>query len=240
MFVGVGVLLKNTTIPSREGLRTRGDVHAFADADDIQQTLYSQHLKRLFDVVFAILALPFLLPILVVMFFLARSDGGPVLFRHMRVGRGGREFGCWKIRTMCVDADKVLEDLLRSNEAARHEWNQHFKLKNDPRITRFGKVLRKTSLDELPQLLNVLAGHMSIVGPRPVTAPELERFGSAGRYYKAVRPGMTGPWQVRGRRNNDLESRYALDVDYVKTMSFPKDLRHILATIPEVMFCHGN
>ena len=140
---------------------------------------------------------------------------------------------------MVDGAEAVLKELLEHSPEARAEWNSTYKLRNDPRITRVGRVLRKTSLDELPQLLNVLMGQMSVVGPRPMTAEELDRYGAA-EYYTRVRPGLTGPWQVTGRRDNDIKSRVALDIQYVRNVNFLSDSYYLLATVPEVIFCRGR
>ena len=148
--------------------------------------------KRLIDIAGACAALLFFLPVLLFVGWLIRQDGGPALFRHPRVGRGGRVFMCLKMRTMVVDAQKRLEAVLENDPAARAEWERSQKLANDPRVTRLGHLLRITSLDELPQLINVLRGEMSLVGPRPVTEAELERYGGSIGDYLSCRPGITG------------------------------------------------
>ncbi len=145
-----------------------------------------------------------------------REDGAPIVFGHYRVGRGGRFFRCLKFRSMVRNADVVLAELLRTDAAARAEWERDHKLRNDPRITPIGKLLRKTSLDELPQLFNVLRGDMHFVGPRPVTMEELSRYGRRKRHYLSVRPGITGLWQVSGRNNTTYDERVELDSEYVE------------------------
>lgn len=201
--------------------------------------LYRDVLKRFFDLAFVLAVLPIILPALGVLYLVVRRDGGPFLFRHERIGIGGETFHCLKVRTMVDGAEAVLKELLEHSPEARAEWNSTYKLRNDPRITRVGRVLRKTSLDELPQLLNVLMGQMSVVGPRPMTAEELDRYGAA-EYYTRVRPGLTGPWQVTGRRDNDIKSRVALDIQYVRNVNFLSDSYYLLATVPEVIFCRGR
>lgn len=145
-----------------------------------------------------------------------REDGAPITYGHYRVGIGGQLFRCLKYRSMVRDSDRVLADLLASDPAARDEWALGHKLRNDPRVTPIGRFLRKTSLDELPQLFNILRGEMHFVGPRPVTMDELSRYGRRRRHYLSVKPGMTGLWQVSGRNNTTYDERVALDTDYVE------------------------
>lgn len=202
--------------------------------------LYRDQFKRLFDIMFAVAILPIVLPLFAVLYLIVRRDGGPFFYKHSRIGAGGKPFNCLKIRTMVVNSEERLNDHLTHDPAARAEWNKNFKLRDDPRITPIGKSLRKTSLDELPQIFNVLAGDMSVVGPRPITAEELALYGDAAEDYKKASPGLTGPWQVTGRRENDFESRAALDAGYVKNVSFLSDMYYILATVPEVVFCRGR
>lgn len=212
----------------------------FEESGIQRSSLYRKYFKRLFDIAFVIAALPIVLPAFVVLYVIVKRDGGPFLYRHTRVGMGGKPFGCLKIRTMVVDSEAKLEELINECPEARIEWQQNFKLRNDPRITQVGKLLRKTSLDELPQIFNVLKGEMSVVGPRPITSEELEKFGDAVAYYEKVRPGLTGPWQITGRRENDFNSRAALDVKYVGNVNFLSDIYYLFATVPEVIFCRGR
>ena len=187
--------------------------------------------KRGLDLLGAGLLLLALLPLFGLLVVLIRADGGPGLFRHQRVGRGGRLFWCYKFRSMRMDADAVLAALLASNHAARQEWQARQKLAQDPRVTPLGRFLRSTSLDELPQLLNVLNGEMSLVGPRPVTARELlARYGDGSAWYLSVRPGITGLWQVSGRSTTSYEERVELDVRYAMSLSFRTDLLVLLRT----------
>ncbi|MBL6456674.1 sugar transferase [Belnapia sp. T6] len=198
--------------------------------------------KRLIDLVGAVVLLALLSPIFLVLAIAACADGGPVFFAHRRIGRGGAEFGCLKFRSMRTDADRALRDLLARDPAARAEWEATRKLKADPRVTRIGRVLRSTSLDELPQLVNVLRGEMSLVGPRPVVRDELERFYAprgAVQDYLSVRPGVTGPWQVGGRSDTGYEERVALDTDYVRHSSFVRDLHILLSTVGAVIRRQG-
>lgn len=196
--------------------------------------------KRALDVIGAGLGLVLLAPFFLVVALLVRADGGPAFFAHQRVGRGGKLFGCLKFRSMVIDSQARLEALLASDPAARAEWEATRKLKNDPRITRIGRFLRSTSLDELPQLINVLRGEMSLVGPRPVQEAEIDRYyGASAAHYMVVRPGITGLWQVSGRSETSYESRVALDVSYVSRPSMLADLSILLRTPVAVMSRRG-
>ncbi len=195
--------------------------------------------KRVFDFPVALLLLFLLSPFLLVVSLAVASSGRPIVFAHTRIGRGGKQFKCYKFRTMVPDAEHVLRALLAASEDARLEWARDHKLRNDPRVTRIGAFLRKTSLDEIPQLFNVLAGHMSLVGPRPIVQQELNRYGRAARWYLAVRPGMTGLWQVSGRNDTDYRRRIALDAYYVKSASWQLELSIFLMTIRVVLGRRG-
>lgn len=196
-------------------------------------------LKRMFDLVAALLILLLLaLPLLLIAIRI-RQDGGPAIFAHRRVGQSGRMFPCYKFRTMHVDAERQLRELLARDPAARAEWDREFKLRNDPRITPIGQFLRKTSLDELPQLFNVIRGEMSLVGPRPIIEAELERYGDDMDYFLMVRPGMTGLWQVSGRNHVDYETRVYLDTWYVKNWSLWYDIAIMFKTVRVVLARDG-
>ena len=168
------------------------------------------------------------------------NDPGPIFFAHERIGKDGRRFLCLKLRSMMVDGDAVLARHLATNAAAAAEWAETQKLRDDPRVTAWGGFLRKSSIDELPQLVNVLRGDMSIVGPRPVTETELARYGRQQWAYLSVRPGVTGPWQVSGRSSIGFQRRVALDTHYVKTWSFMKDIRLMVLTVPAVLASRGS
>ena len=170
----------------------------------------SRFIKRTFDLVAASLLLLALAPLLLSVAWLVSRDGGPATFGHTRIGRHGKPFRCLKFRSMVIDAQARLADLLARDPDARAEWERDFKLKNDPRVTALGAFIRKTSLDELPQLINVLRGDMSLVGPRPVVADEVERYGDDKVFYLMARPGITGLWQISGRNDIDYDSRVAL------------------------------
>lgn len=193
-------------------------------------------LKRGFDLVVAAAALVFLTPaFLTIALLIKLSDPGPVFYRHSRIGRQGARFGCLKFRTMAIDAERRLADILTSDPRAALEWGTTQKLRRDPRVTRIGAFLRKTSLDELPQLWNVLCGDMSLIGPRPVTRAELDRYGRDRRYYLLVRPGITGLWQVNGRSSLGYERRISYDREYLEEWSWLGEFWILLMTIPAVL-----
>ena len=195
--------------------------------------------KRVFDIVASFLALVLLAPLFLIVAVAIKKDGGPAFYSHRRVGRDGAMFSCFKFRSMYEDSEKRLETLLAHNTEAKTEWEEHYKLKNDPRITRLGHFLRESSIDELPQLLNVLKGDMSLVGPRPVILKELEKYGEEKGSYLSVRPGLTGLWQVSGRNDLDYDTRVALDVEYVESYSFRTDLIILMKTIRVVLEGRG-
>lgn len=192
---------------------------------------WSQFLKRAFDLVATTALLVFCAPLMGLIALLVRFSESPILFAHTRVGRHGQLFQCLKFRTMVPNADEVLHRLLAEDPEARAEWEESFKLKNDIRITPIGRFLRKTSLDELPQLFNVLKGDMSLVGPRPVIPDELERYGDAKIYYLEVRPGLTGLWQISGRSDLDYEQRVSLDTWYVRNWTLWYDIVILFKTM---------
>lgn len=196
--------------------------------------------KLVFDKVFAAIALLTLAPVMLVIAVANRfGDKGPVFYRHQRIGQDGKPFQCLKFRSMRVDSAEVLAELLATDPVARAEWERDQKLSNDPRIHPVGQFLRKTSLDELPQFWNVLKGNMSIVGPRPIIAEEAKRYGRHFADYCAVRPGITGAWQVGGRNLVSYEERVALDVDYVRNATLMDDIRIVLRTISVVLRREG-
>lgn len=196
-------------------------------------------LKRAFDLSISMVMLLILLPLFVVLAFAIRIDGGPCLFRHKRLGKAGRPFMCYKFRTMRQNSNDLLESLLLRDPAAKREWETTQKLRRDPRVTRIGTFLRQTSLDELPQLLNVLLGDMSLVGPRPITPQECLRYGTFLRYYYSVQPGITGLWQVSGRSTTSYERRVELDTQYVIDWNLLSDFRILSKTIPAVLLRRG-
>lgn len=193
-------------------------------------------LKPLLDLLIVLLVLPVALPLgLLVAALIRATSRGPVLYRHQRIGQYKQPLQVWKFRTMYESSDSVLEHHLLSNAEAREEWERTQKLKDDPRVTPIGKLLRKTSLDEIPQLLNVLMGQMSVVGPRPIVDDERPKYGEHFRTYTYALPGITGLWQVSGRSNIDYPERVTLDVEYVEQWSFWMELKILFKTVPTIL-----
>ncbi|MEN3794740.1 sugar transferase [Fulvimarina sp. MAC3] len=202
---------------------------------------YGGWLKRVIDISLAVCGLLLISPL----FFLAAiavklADGGPVFFSHQRVGFNGKSFGCLKFRTMRTDAKERLQDYLDSDPLIREEWAATQKLKNDPRLTPIGHVLRKSSIDELPQLINIIRGDMSLVGPRPIVTEELKKYGSLASLYLSARPGLTGLWQVSGRSDTTYDQRVRLDANYLSQWSFANDTGIILKTVPALFAQRGS
>lgn len=192
--------------------------------------------KRAFDLISVILGGILISPFLIALAIIVAIDNhGKIIFAHRRVGRSGKIFKCYKFQTMYSNADKLLQDYLEKNPEARAEWEEHFKLLNDPRVTKLGDFLRRTSLDELPQLWNVLIGDMSLVGPRPITAQEIKKYAENIREYYLVRPGITGLWQVSGRSDTTYEERVAMDVWYVQNWSIWLDFIYLIKTVGVVV-----
>src|SRR6266852_1587360 len=193
-------------------------------------------IKRCCDVFLVLLSLPVMLPLLgVVSAVVKLSSPGPIFYSHRRIRKSGAFFSMWKFRTMCVNSAEVLEEYLAQHPEARSEWNKTHKLRNDPRITPIGSFLRRYSLDELPQLWNVLVGQMSLVGPRPIVAAKVEKYGDCFECYCRVKPGLTGLWQVSGRSGLSYDERVALDCAYVERWSLQKDVRILLKTFASVV-----
>jgi lipopolysaccharide/colanic/teichoic acid biosynthesis glycosyltransferase len=196
--------------------------------------------KRIFDIVAATLGLVFLAPLLLVFALLIRlQDGQSVLYCPARLGYRGQTFRCFKLRTMVPDADSRLQAVLESCAEASREWDLTQKLTNDPRITPLGKFIRSTSIDELPQLINIIRGDMSLVGPRPISFNERLRYGEYFDVYTRVRPGLTGLWQTSGRSNTTYAERIQLDTKYVQTRTFWGDVLIIVKTVPAVLLSVG-
>jgi exopolysaccharide production protein ExoY len=196
--------------------------------------------SRVTDVILAAAALIILLPVFtLICLTIWLYDRGPPIFAHRRVGKAGKSFPCLKFRTMVIDAEQRLADILRSDPGAAEEWKRHQKLRIDPRITPIGNLLRKTSLDEMPQLLNVLIGQMSLVGPRPIVENEIPRYGRYFAHYCRVRPGITGLWQVSGRSDVSYRRRVVMDIVYCRTKSIALDLSILTRTVPAVLMRRG-
>jgi exopolysaccharide production protein ExoY len=196
---------------------------------------YRDGAKRRLDIVLVLVLAPLVLPVVAVLWLAVRAGGGPGFFGHERVGLDGRRFRCWKLRTMVPDAEARLRAHLRRDRAAAREWAETYKLRHDPRVTRLGRVLRKTSLDELPQLWNVLRGEMSLVGPRPVPEAELIEYAGYEWAYLSCRPGLTGLWQISGRNAVSYGQRVRFDVEYLLRAGLAEDLRILALTPREVL-----
>lgn len=204
------------------------------------QTLYSERLKRWFDLALSVLSFPIVIPLGLLVAAIVRLDSpGPVLVRLERLGRDGKIFGQYKFRTMVVDAERVLRELLELDPQIRSEFESTYKIRSDPRVTKVGRWLRKTSLDELPQILNVLIGQMSWVGPRAVRPDELRMYGEAAPAFLSVVPGITGLWQVSGRCRLSYQDRVRLDMQYIEEVGFWMDLRIIMRTVPVMLTGDG-
>ena len=200
---------------------------------------YELFLKRTLDLFIVVLAAPFVLLVLFGLGLMIRRDGGAILYCQERIGRGGRTFRLWKLRSMVVDADEKLEAYLHLNPAACAEWDEHQKLKHDPRVTAFGRFMRKHSIDELPQLVNVLRGDMSVVGPRPPIAAEVACYEGWQRRRLCVRPGLTCVWQVSGRNEISFHEWMLLDMRYIDHWSLAADFGLIWRTVPVVLSGRG-
>lgn len=197
--------------------------------------------KRAFDIAMSIMLIAISAPLVLLLWLIVRADGGPGFFGHTRIGLNGRPFRCWKLRTMVPDAERKLRRILAQNPALASAWSRDFKLDNDPRVTWIGGMLRRTGLDEFPQLWNVLRGEMSLVGPRPIIREELSKYGPSAAVYLACRPGLTGPWQVEGRDQRvGYAQRVASDVRYARAPSAVRDFKLILATVGTFIRASGR
>ncbi|MGU3523385.1 undecaprenyl-phosphate galactose phosphotransferase WbaP [Enterobacteriaceae bacterium C23F] len=236
-----------SVIPTTRGLPLYGTDMAFLFSHELMifrvnnnlAKRTSRFVKRTFDIICSILIILICSPLLAFLYYKVTRDGGPAIYGHMRVGRHGKLFPCYKFRSMVLDSQEVLQKLLDSDPAAREEWDRDFKLKNDPRITPVGRFIRKTSLDELPQLFNVLKGQMSLVGPRPIISEELPRYDDNVDYYLMAKPGMTGLWQVSGRNDVDYDTRVYFDSWYVKNWSLWNDIAILFKTVKVVLHRDG-
>lgn len=211
-----------------------------AEPVDRQDPVY-RVLKRAFDILFAVSFLVIAFPFLVLLSIALQLDSpGKLFFVQNRVGRNGKMFGCIKFRTMREDAEAVLARLLETSPEARAEWEADHKLRDDPRVSRLGRIARKLSFDELPQLINILKGEMSVVGPRPIVQGEVPKYGVFIADYCAVKPGLTGLWQVSGRNNVSYAERVQFDCDYGLRASFLFDIGIVLRTVPAVLLARGS
>jgi Undecaprenyl-phosphate galactose phosphotransferase WbaP len=201
---------------------------------------WARRTKHVLDLLLTIVGGLMICPLLIAIAVLIKLDSpGPAVYGHRRVGAGGKHFRCWKFRTMYTNAEQLLDEYLQGNPHLRAEWEQTFKLRDDPRVTRVGRFLRMTSLDELPQLWNVLLGQMSLVGPRPIVDAEIPRYGAVYELYKRIRPGISGFWQVSGRSNTSYAERVNLDAYYVHNWSVWIDLVILVRTLGSVVLGRG-
>ncbi|MGE6472531.1 undecaprenyl-phosphate galactose phosphotransferase WbaP [Serratia proteamaculans] len=232
-----------SVIPTLRGVPLYGTDMSFIFSHEVMILRVSNNLakrssrftKRVFDIVGSFSIILILSPILLLLAYLVSKDGGRAIYGHERIGRNGKKFKCLKFRSMVVNSQEVLSELLKNDADAREEWNKDFKLKNDPRVTKIGAFIRKTSLDELPQLWNVFTGEMSLVGPRPIVEAELERYAGDVDYYLMAKPGMTGLWQVSGRNDIDYDTRVYFDAWYVKNWALWNDIAILFKTINVVL-----
>jgi undecaprenyl-phosphate galactose phosphotransferase len=210
------------------------------DSGTLDRALYWQYaIKAAADVVIAVILLAVLSPVMLLIGVCCRLDGGPAFFVQKRLGKGGETFDCLKFRSMVMDGETVLREAFARDTELQKEWVHTQKLRNDPRVTRVGRFLRKTSLDELPQLLNVVFLDMSMVGPRPIVQSEVPRYGARIGLYYSVRPGITGLWQISGRSNTSYNRRVELDVEYITGWSIWRDIAIILKTLPALLVREG-
>lgn len=208
---------------------------------DVKKVLYKP-VKRIIDIFGGIIGVVLLIPVTIGVYIarkILKEDDGPLFYEHLRYGKDGKKFRIYKFRSMCMNADKKLKEFLIQNDDARREFEENQKLKNDPRITKIGKVLRKTSIDELPQLINVLKGDMSLIGPRPVVDGEIEKYGKNKDKFLSVKPGITGYWAANGRSDTSYDERIEMELYYVDNVSFKLDAKIFFKTILSVIKKEG-
>lgn len=208
---------------------------------EVRKVLYKV-VKRLMDILGGLVGCVLLVPITVAVYIarkVLKEDDGPMFYEHLRYGKDGKKFRIYKFRSMCIDADKKLKEYLEQNEEAKIEFEENHKLKDDPRITRLGRFIRKTSIDELPQFVNVLKGDMSLIGPRPIVDGEIEKYGENKDKFLSVRPGLTGYWAANGRSDITYEERMKMELYYVDNISFKLDIQIFFKTIISVIKKEG-
>lgn len=229
----------NSATSGAPHLRDIAGIVAFSSTNYLTK-IQSHVAKRAFDIALILCSLPLTLPVcLLTALFVKLTSPGPVLYGHKRVGLNGKEFKCWKFRSMYIDADKQLKKILKENPEMKKQWDRDRKLENDPRVTPFGKFIRKTSLDELPQLINIFVGQMSFIGPRPVMQDELKRYGKKADYILSVLPGLSGMWQTSGRSDTAYEDRVTLDAYYIQNWSIWLDIWILIKTVWVVLCGKG-
>lgn len=212
------------------------------DEENKKTKIAYKFIKRVIDIIGSIIGIVILIPVTAIVYMarkILKEDDGPLFYEHLRYGKNGKQFRLYKFRSMCMHADKKLKEYLESNEEARKEFEKNQKLKNDPRITKLGNFLRKTSLDELPQMLNILKGEMSFIGPRPVVDGEIEKYGTNKAKLLSVKPGLTGYWQVNGRSNTTYEERMNMELYYVDNCSLWLDIKIFFKTFIAVFKKEG-
>lgn len=230
---------KQSMITTSLHMRDFGGIIGYASTNYLTKS-FSKLTKRILDIALCLIAAPFALVLTLIIALLIKIDSrGPVFFGHKRIGKNHKEIKCWKFRSMYADADVRLKKILETDPVRAEEWEKNRKFSDDPRVTRIGKFLRKTSLDEIPQLWNIFKGDMSFVGPRPVTLGELEKYGGAVEYVLSVTPGLSGMWQVSGRSDTDYDERIALDSYYIQNWSIWLDLWIVVKTIWVVLVGKG-
>lgn len=208
---------------------------------EVRKVLYKV-VKRLIDILGGLVGCVLLVPITVAVYIarkILKEDDGPLFYEHLRYGKDGKKFRIYKFRSMCIDADKKLKEYLEQNQEARIEFEENHKLKDDPRITKLGKFIRKTSIDELPQFINVLKGDMSLIGPRPIVDGEIEKYGENKEKFLSVKPGLTGYWAANGRSDITYEERMKMELYYVDNISFKLDIQIFFKTIISVLKKEG-
>ena len=208
---------------------------------DVRKIVYG-FLKRIIDILGGIVGVVLLIPVTIGVYIarkILKEDDGPLFYEQLRYGKGGKQFRIYKFRSMCMNADKRLNEYLDQNDEAKKGFEENHKLKNDPRITKIGNVLRKTSIDELPQLINVLKGDMSLIGPRPVVDGEIEKYGKNKDKFLSVRPGITGYWAANGRSDTSYDERIKMELYYVDNISFKLDVKIFFKTILSVIKKEG-
>lgn len=227
----ISVAKNQNTFTSTQQLKDIAGVIGFASIHNLtfKRSLF---LKRLLDILIILLLSPIWLPIFLLLCILTKcTSKGPIFYGHKRIGQNGKEIKCWKFRSMCINSQEMLEQILATDPVRKAEWEKDRKFIDDPRVTKFGKFLRKTSLDELPQLFNILFGDMSLVGPRPVTEPELVKYGEYKDYVLSVTPGLTGMWQISGRSDTGYEERISFDTFYIQNWSIWLDIWILIKTV---------
>ncbi|MBB5225284.1 undecaprenyl-phosphate galactose phosphotransferase WbaP [Treponema ruminis] len=216
-------------------VRDFGGILGFSSTHNLTKPI-SLFWKRCIDLLLLLLSSPVTIPVLLLVSLIVKiTSPGPIFYGHKRIGKNGKEFKCWKFRSMVIDADKQLEKILAENPEMRAEWEKDRKFTNDPRVTKIGKILRKTSIDEIPQFFNIFTGEMSFIGPRPVTEPELAKYGKKSDFILSVQPGLSGMWQISGRSDTGYEERVTLDSYYIQNWSVWLDIWIIIKTVYVVL-----